>query len=73
VTFEQDFTAFKKHFFASKTLWASAILPVVVALVPGVAPFVAANPELAATVVAGLMAGLRVVTSKKLSLPSKSK
>jgi hypothetical protein len=67
MTFEQDLQDFKKHFLASKTLWASAVLPLVVALVPGAAPWVAANPELAATAVSALMAGLRVFTSKKLA------
>lgn len=51
----------------SRTMWAALVLPLVVALIPPAAPWIALNPEAASWIVGGLFAGLRLVTEKPLA------
>lgn len=74
MTVDQDpLEEFTKNYLASRTLWTSAVLPIVVALVPPVAPWIAANPVAAASIFSALMAGLRLATKRGVKLPRSKK
>lgn len=69
ISIDSKLQEFSKSILKSKTMWASVVLPLVATLVPPAAPWIAANPETAAWVVGGLMAGLRLISHKQVKLP----
>lgn len=62
----------KKPFFKSKRFW-SAVITAVAPWVPYVGPWIAANPELYAALMAGLFGSVGAVSEKKLKfMPEKT-
>lgn len=60
-----------KSVWQSKTVWA-AIIMAIAPLIPPVGVFVAANPALVGVIAGGITAGLRMVTSKQVTLKKPS-
>lgn len=56
-----------KSLLESRTVYSGVVLGLVVSLIPGAAPFVAANPEVSAWLVAGIMTALRYFTNKPVT------
>ncbi len=56
-----------KAWYASKTFWAS-VVTAVVPLIPGVSPFIAANPEAYSAILGVVFGALRIQTAKPLVL-----
>lgn len=57
-----------KQFWASKTMWMSLIVAVA-PICPPLNAIISAHPELVSLVVGGIFAGLRMMTTKKISIP----